>query len=410
MKTRVVHLVDETLEHPVLRSQSLAVMARLLEAGVIVDLLVANGVDAASEKNIARKFLGASSRVGLLSKRYRGSTVLAKAQRTMRRALARRRAARFIQEAGPLDEPIVLHARGSATRLGAYLRKQFDRTRLVADIRGDSAAEARFSIGGTEGERRATAVERMDARVFSRADHLICVSEALLFELRKRFTLSCGATVIPCVADERRFFSDVMRRREAREALGLSSEPLLIYAGSIGQWHQFESTLETFDLFSRKNSQAKYLVVTRDGDGARALVAARPGLRERTIVRSGDADEVARWLSAADIGLLLRADHPLNGVACPTKFAEYVLSGLSVVISEGIGDLAGWVRGLDLGLCVNGSDAAGAASACDSLLAGLAANSDRAARAQRASSALSIGARLQDWVEAYRSALQRMPA
>jgi glycosyltransferase involved in cell wall biosynthesis len=249
-------------------------------------------------------------------------------------------------------------------------------------------------------------VDRMDGRAFSRADHVLCVSTVLLAEVRARFALACPASVIPCVADERRFFPDAQSRARDRAALGLASEPLLVYAGSIDQWHQFESTLDTFQGVARRDARARFLIATREAEKATVLVSTRPELKDRAIVRHGDADEVARWLNAADVGLLLREVHPLNRVACPTKFGEYVLSGLSVVVSEEVGDLGSLVHDLDLGLCIRGADAAAAAVACGRLIEKRAEEGDRVGLVQRASPVLSMGARLQDWIEAYRAAAE----
>jgi len=407
VKSHVVYLVDETLEHPVLQSQSLSVIRRLLDAGLTVDLLISNGVSGAREEEIARRSLGRSPRVALLSKRHRGSSSLAKAQRAMGRGLARRRASIFLRKAFAEGPRIVLHARGSAMHLGAYLRAQFENSRLVADVRGDAAAEARFNLGGEAGEGRAQMIDRLEARALSRADHVLCVSKALLTEIQARFTFAGRATVIPCVADERRFFTNEDRRLEGRASLGLVSEPLIAYAGSIGQWHQFGATLDTFEIVARKSAAARFLVATREAHEASALVALRPGLEGRVLVRNGNADEVARWLNAADVGLLLREAHPLNRVACPTKFAEYALSGPSVVVSAEIGDLAGFVHDLDLGRCVPGAGVAEAAEACLALMATLAGSEDRVGRVQRAAPVLSMAARLQDWTRAYEDAADR---
>jgi hypothetical protein len=53
-------------------------------------------------------------------------------------------------------------------------------------------------------------------------------------------------------------------------------------------------------------------------------------------------------LCAGDVGLLLRERHPMNEVAAPGKFAEYVLSGLPIVMTEGIGDFSAAVRDSEL--------------------------------------------------------------
>ena len=53
---------------------------------------------------------------------------------------------------------------------------------------------------------------------------------------------------------------------------------------------------------------------------------------------------------AADMGILLRENHPLNEVAAPTKFAEYVMTGPLVLISDNIGDYSNFVKRNNLGI------------------------------------------------------------
>ncbi len=56
------------------------------------------------------------------------------------------------------------------------------------------------------------------------------------------------------------------------------------------------------------------------------------------------------FLMASDMGVLLRERDPLNEVAAPTKFAEYVMTGLPVLISEYVGDYSNFVAENNLGL------------------------------------------------------------
>ena len=58
-------------------------------------------------------------------------------------------------------------------------------------------------------------------------------------------------------------------------------------------------------------------------------------------------------LSAADFGLLLRENNIVNNVASPTKFAEYLMAGLPVIISNGIGDFSYFVRFKNVGICID---------------------------------------------------------
>lgn len=48
--------------------------------------------------------------------------------------------------------------------------------------------------------------------------------------------------------------------------------------------------------------------------------------------------EVARYLCAADVGVLLRENTLTNKVASPIKFSEYMCCGLPCIISGNIGD------------------------------------------------------------------------
>ena len=56
--------------------------------------------------------------------------------------------------------------------------------------------------------------------------------------------------------------------------------------------------------------------------------------------------EVNSYLNAADAGFLLREQNPLNEVASPTKFAEYCLTGLPVIMQNTVKDAFEMARSL----------------------------------------------------------------
>ncbi len=67
-----------------------------------------------------------------------------------------------------------------------------------------------------------------------------------------------------------------------------------------------------------------------------------------TIMRVAHRD-IGSYIRAADVGLLLREKNLVNEVACPTKFGEYVSSGVPVLASTGIGDTQAHIREHRLG-------------------------------------------------------------
>ncbi len=68
------------------------------------------------------------------------------------------------------------------------------------------------------------------------------------------------------------------------------------------------------------------------------------------------SSEVFYHLVKCDFGILLREHDPINNVASPLKFAEYLAAGLPVLISEGVGDFSRLVIEKNVGVVINNSD------------------------------------------------------
>jgi len=60
-------------------------------------------------------------------------------------------------------------------------------------------------------------------------------------------------------------------------------------------------------------------------------------------------EDMPAYLSAADVGLVARIDSPINRVSSPTKIAEYLATGLPVLMTVGIGECDVWVKQNHLG-------------------------------------------------------------
>lgn len=60
-------------------------------------------------------------------------------------------------------------------------------------------------------------------------------------------------------------------------------------------------------------------------------------------------ENVPYYLEMCDYGLLVREKTMTNRVASPVKFAEYLASGLRLIVSDCIGDYSSMVRDMGLG-------------------------------------------------------------
>jgi hypothetical protein len=88
---------------------------------------------------------------------------------------------------------------------------------------------------------------------------------------------------------------------------------------------------------------------------ANSLLAGALPSHRYTVVRAAH-HEINAYLNAADVGLLIREPHLLNAVACPTKFGEYAVTGLPVILTAQIGDCSDYVRDQYEGLVLDGPD------------------------------------------------------
>lgn len=141
--------------------------------------------------------------------------------------------------------------------------------------------------------------------------------------------------IIPCLGDERVFHFDAALRARERARLGYApGDVVLAYSGSLGDYQGVDLMIEWFKAASARLPTARLLVLTPETARARARLE---GLEGVTVI-SAPFEAVNGALNAADYGFLLRPATRTNQAAFPTKFAEYGLAGLKVIMSHAVPD------------------------------------------------------------------------
>ena len=260
--------------------------------------------------------------------------------------------------AGPRD---VLHCRGYYS--GCLIGDIRTRRGLpsVVDFRGVGTDELRQTERKGAGKvrrrfhrRRIELEGRIEERAVRDATAHTAVSGPLAAYLTEHYCMRKPPTVVPCAYDDQLFRRDEDSRRRLRRELGWKDEEIvLVYSGSGNAWQRPEGTVELFRDFHRVDSRFRLLVVSTDRDVFQPLLA-RAGLEPPLahLVSVAHA-HVPAYLSAADVGLLLRDDALTNRVASPTKFGEYLACGLPVLVGGTVGDVndtvlqeqVGWIQG-----------------------------------------------------------------
>jgi hypothetical protein len=249
------------------------------------------------------------------------------------------------------ERPEVIHARGP---LAAGLTAEAIaglaglRPRLLYDVRGDTLSE--MAEGGWVFGDLSQAVEEtreFEADALKCATALLCVSSPLRDLMKSRYGFQGPTEVIPCWGAPPVDWREVTqkRREEARKALAIPTDVFVwCYCGSVARWQAVSETLQLLVRRHTENPAEFVLLVTDDVPGM-TEACRKVGLSDTWVrIRSGKRDEAIRWMNGADAGILLRQENAINRVACPIKFADYLLAGLPVLATQNIGDVSAWVR------------------------------------------------------------------
>jgi len=244
------------------------------------------------------------------------------------------------QRTGDFD---LVHARNDyiAAVVGPVLRSA--NIPMLWDCRGDSVAEFEERAGREAlpgfikrarrqiilRERESSARNCSAALFVSRPLASLC---ALLLD-RKPYE------IIPCSAPDDLFYFDPELRRQIREKLGYAdTDRVLIYSGGLADYQRVPDMLALFRSLRAANEKVRLLLVTPDIERMRRMCQ---DLESSDVqLRAGQIGEINGFLNAADAGFILRAHNDTNRSAFPTKFAEYCLAGLPVIMDDAVPDCA----------------------------------------------------------------------
>lgn len=258
---------------------------------------------------------------------------------------------RAIKQASQRAPIRLVHAHNlySAT-LALTVRKRYG-YKVVLDYHGRIPEEYVFLGKGGSNARRL--LERLERWCVTRADHVVVVSHKLAAYLLEQYALPTEKiSIIPCCVDESAFKWDPARRLAVRQSMNLSDKFVCVHLGSFFEWYDPELITQVFGRIQSR-TDSHLLVVTGECEKAQAYLSAHLPPNTFT-VRSAAHEEVPGLLNASDLGLLLLRSSPNIETASPAKFAEYLNSGLPVLITPDVGDFSELVMRESVGAIIGG--------------------------------------------------------
>lgn len=194
-------------------------------------------------------------------------------------------------------------------------------------------------------------IHQLEKNATLKSDFRISVSEKLVDYWKERFGYQENKhAVIPCLVNSGFKFQQLSEEEKTaiRQKHGIHPDAfVLVYSGSVSGWQSFGLVKQTLGPLLKESEKVALLFLSPPDKHIEEMQKEFSGRVFRAWVKH---QEVTPLLSACDYGVLIREQSVTNRVASPTKFAEYLGAGLPVIISEGIGDYAGFVRNNHCGI------------------------------------------------------------
>jgi glycosyltransferase involved in cell wall biosynthesis len=171
----------------------------------------------------------------------------------------------------------------------------------------------------------------IDAWVFSRADHILCVSRVLADEVQQRGAGSESVHVLPNAIDPNRFRSPLLEP-SLRSRLSLESSIVIGHVGLFHRWDRLDVLIEAVHSIRGQHPETRVLLV---GDGPEMENLKRTAFRlgmESAVIFSGPVsrDDVPAYIDAMDICVLPNS----NAFGSPIALFEFMAMGKPCVVPD----------------------------------------------------------------------------
>ncbi len=235
----------------------------------------------------------------------------------------------------------ICHARGENAAFYAYIYSAITESKLVVDIRGAKYEEIDCFDSFILKRYLKKGLLRLLFSLLKNSATFSCVSESLRDYLCEKYSIDREIISLNhCIAGDG-FVFDKAKRKEIRDQLKVNEEELLFVMinGGNSPWQNIDDILEKVD-----DGRSKLLLISKNEFCKK---------NDNVIWKKLKHEEVAHYLSAADVGMVFREENIVNKVACPIKFVEYISCGLPIITSGNVDFIREFILKYKCGVILN---------------------------------------------------------
>ena len=204
--------------------------------------------------------------------------------------------------------------------------------KLIFDMRGDIINE--WKIRGKN---------KVKFFLLKQLNQLAMYQADLVLSVSSRYSIQNKGMVYPKFNyfDGDIFYYDETQAKLKRQKMKLEDKFIFVYTGNTAYYQMIEENLKFFIQFYKKFNDVFLIIITEHDQDTFTQILKRNNIPNSLyLIKSLPQNEIAALQSIANFGLLIRDDLPLNHHSFPTKFAEYLASGVPVLTTPHIHTIA----------------------------------------------------------------------
>jgi hypothetical protein len=254
-------------------------------------------------------------------------------------------------------EKIIFQSRTNGVSPSLALLRLLPGVKVITDIRG-------FEIEQFDNNSIKDRIKLWNSELYIKlsvnySDKIFCVSKPLVNLITERYNVRIKDkfAVFGGVADESHFYYNDDLRNRVRKEIGVVDKTVVLYSGMLNMpWQQPEKYFDFFLSLSNIRSDLFLVMLTPNIEIANELKLRYKIKDSSILIKESSYPDLVRYYNMADFGMLFRKDEIVNRVASPTKFSEYALCGLPVLISDNIGDFSNYIKETGYGYVVQNNE------------------------------------------------------
>jgi hypothetical protein len=234
----------------------------------------------------------------------------------------------------------ILHCRSDYTTFVALITKFIHKKKVIWDCRGDSLNELsdallkKSSLTQFLGGLFLKPINKFEILISAKFSNAAIFVSNALYNTHSDKIEFINFKIIPCLVSEELFFFNKELRYFYRNKYKINdNDRVFLYSGSLVSYQALN--LQE-DFYRRILKDTRNIIIFATVDVKQAKEYFHNKFNNRFLILNVPFEEMNSYYNLSDFAILLRDTKQLNWVASPTKFGEYCLTGLPVIMNDTI--------------------------------------------------------------------------